>query len=170
MSTHAMQGLALNEENYLQVLSHFATGVVAVTGLTPDGGPSGMTVSSFTSVSMEPRLVSFCIGRTSRTWPVLRESKGICVNILAEQQKHVSARLARSGERKFSDITWLPSPSGFPVLSGVLAWIEGAIEAEHRAGDHDIIVVGVRSLGIEGDLHPLVRFRGAFHRLQLSIE
>ncbi|MER7195500.1 flavin reductase family protein [Streptomyces flaveolus] len=170
MSTHATQGLALTEENYLQVLSHFATGVVAVTGLTPNGGPSGMTVSSFTSVSLEPRLVSFCIGQTSRTWPVLRKSEGLCVNILTEQQQHVSARLARSGERKFNDLNWMPSPSGLPILNGILAWMEGFIEAEHQAGDHVIVVVGIRHLGIKGDMLPLVRFRGAFHRLQARIE
>ncbi|MFE2335178.1 flavin reductase family protein [Streptomyces coelicoflavus] len=156
------------DETFRQALGHFATGVIAVTGLMPDGGPTGMTVSSFTSVSLNPHLVSFCVRSASRTWPKLRHSEGVCINILAEDQTHVSTRLARSGEAKFGDLSWLPSPGGLPVIGGVLAWMDGHIHAEYRAGDHEIVLIRIRHLRVEAKSPPLVRFRGSFHRLQPS--
>ncbi|MFQ6147124.1 flavin reductase family protein [Streptomyces seoulensis] len=170
MRTHTEPGLAPHEEMFRRVLSHFASGVVAVTGLSPDGDPAGLTVSSFTSVSLNPRMVSFCVGRTSRTWPLLRASSGICVNILSERQRDVSDSLARSGGSKFGELGWTPSPGGLPVLDGVLAWLEGDVDAEHRAGDHDIVVARVRHLGIVGGPGPLIRYLGAYHRLGASSE
>src|SRR2546423_692247 len=80
-------------EEFRAVLSRLASGVVAVTGLDSEGRPAGLTVSSFVSVSLDPPLVSFCVARTSRTWPLLRAGGRVCVNILSEGQ--AAARLGR---------------------------------------------------------------------------
>ncbi|MFI0897254.1 flavin reductase family protein [Streptomyces sp. NPDC020983] len=168
MTTHRTSAdlvAAPDQEHFREVLGHFASGVIAVTGTAPDGGPAGLTVSSFTSVSLEPPLLSFCVAHTSRSWPRLRASKGVCVNILSDGQQDVATRLARSDERKFEGLRLSSSPGGLPVLDGALAWLEGAVVAEHPAGDHDIVVVQVHRLAAAGRLGPLLRFRGAFERL-----
>lgn len=163
-----MRGVAPGKEVFREVLGHFASGVVAVTGMTPDDNPTGMIISSFTAVSLEPLLVSFCIGRTSRTWPLLRASNSLCVNILSEHQQNVSACLAHSGGEKFSEVRWSRSPGGLPLLDGSLAWLEVTVEAEHKAGDHDIVVTEIRDLGVVGSCGPLIHYRGAYRRLNPS--
>jgi 3-hydroxy-9,10-secoandrosta-1,3,5(10)-triene-9,17-dione monooxygenase reductase component len=146
-------------------LGRFATGVVVVTGSTgADARPSGLTVNSFASVSLEPPLVSFCAGRDSRTWPVLRTSARLCVNILGAGQERTSRRLARSGPDKFASVAWSRSPSGQPVLDGAIAWLECSVEAEHPAGDHHIVVARVHALGAGADDGPLLFYRGGYGR------
>ncbi|MFF2021976.1 flavin reductase family protein [Streptomyces sp. NPDC058171] len=150
---------------FRSALGRFATGVVVVTGLPGDGTrPSGLTVNSFTSVSLEPPLVSFCAGRDSRTWPGLRTSARICVNILGAGQEQTSRRLARSDPDKFASVAWSGSPSGQPVLDGALAWLECSVEAEHPAGDHHIVVARVHALGAGDDDGPLLFYRGGYGR------
>ncbi|MEU1283761.1 flavin reductase family protein [Kitasatospora sp. NPDC005856] len=152
---------------FRRVLGHFATGVAAVTGMDA-GVPVGLLVSSFTSVSLDPPLVSFCVAHTSTSWPRLRGGRrhGIC--FLAAGQYGQARRLATaSGDSKFHGVAWSASPSGLPVLDGALAWLECSVEAEHPAGDHVIVVSRVHRLAKAGDTSgagPLVLFRGGYGR------
>jgi 3-hydroxy-9,10-secoandrosta-1,3,5(10)-triene-9,17-dione monooxygenase reductase component len=154
-----------DEQAFRGVLSRLAGGVVAVTGLGPDGSPVGLTVSSFVSVSLDPPLVSFCAAQSSTTWPLLRVGGHVCVNILGEDQSGLAAQFAAPGAERFRGLGWRPSPGGLPVLDGGLAWLECVIRAEHRAGDHDIVVCHVEQLEQTGGGGPLIRFRGAYGRL-----
>ena len=149
------------------VLGHFASGVTVVTALTEDG-PIGFTCQSFSSLSLEPPLVVFAPGRRSRTWPRLRGIGRFCVNVLAEGQDAVSQNFARSGTDKFAGVPWTPSAHGSPVLDGVVAWIDGALEAEHDGGDHTIVVARVLDLGADADRRPLLFHRGSYGFLQRS--
>ncbi|MER5872373.1 flavin reductase family protein [Streptomyces sp. NPDC002044] len=168
MVTRGVRRGASEQEKFREVLGHFASGVVAVTGVAPDGSPAGMAISSFNAVSLDPLLVSFCIGHTSRTWPLLLASDRICINILSEHQQHVSACLSRSGGQKFGELAWTSSPGGLPLLDGALAWLEGTVDAQHRAGDHDIVVAKVRRLDVAERSGPLIHYRGAYRRLAPS--
>ena len=143
------------------VLGHFASGVTVLTADTDDG-PIGFTCQSFSSLSLDPPLVAFAPARTSRTWPRLRDIGRFCVNVLAEGQDDVSQNFARSGVDKFAGVPWTPSPHGSPVLDGVIAWIDGALEAEHDGGDHTIVVARVLDLGAAADRRPLLFHRGAY--------
>jgi 3-hydroxy-9,10-secoandrosta-1,3,5(10)-triene-9,17-dione monooxygenase reductase component len=154
-----------DEQEYRRVLSRLASGVVAVTAVGPGGGPVGLTVSSFVSVSLDPPLVSFCAARSSATWPRLRAGGRVCVNILGERQSGAAAQFAAQGADRFRGVGWRLSPGGLPALDGGLAWLECTIQAEHVAGDHDIVVCRVDRLEEAGDGGPLLRFRGAYHRL-----
>src|SRR2546423_167750 len=98
-------------EEFRAVLSRLASGVVAVTGLDSEGRPAGLTVSSFVSVSLDPPLVSFCVARTSRTWPLLRAGGRVCVNILSEGQAADAARFAVRDADRFGGGR-LASPRG----------------------------------------------------------
>lgn len=168
MVTQGVRNVASEPKKFREVLGHFASGVVAVTGLAPDGSPAGMAISSFNAVSLDPLLVSFCIGRTSRTWPLLRASGRICINILSEHQQHIATCLSRSGGQKFGELAWSSSPGGLPLLDGTLAWLECTVAAQHQAGDHDIVVAEVRYLEVAERSGPLIHYRGAYQRLAPS--
>lgn len=158
-------GPAPAEEEFRRVLSRLASGVVAVTGLA-EGVPVGLTVSSFVSVSLDPPLVSFCVARTSQTWPQLRAGGRVCVNILSDGQAADASRFAVRGADRFGGVRWRPSPAGLPVLDGGLAWLDCTVHVEYGAGDHDIVVCRVDRLAGTGESGPLVRFRGAYGRLE----
>ncbi|MGW6303784.1 flavin reductase family protein [Streptomyces niveus] len=147
-----------------RALGHFATGVVAVTGIGPDGVRAvGLAANSFTSVSLGPPLVSFCVAHTSSTWPVLRKAGLVCVNILGEAQRGVCERLAAPGGDKFTGLKWSPAtPAGLPVPDGTLAWLECTVQTEFEAGDHTIVLTRVRHLKVPGGDGPLLFYRGAY--------
>ncbi|MEU4831886.1 flavin reductase family protein [Streptosporangium sp. NPDC023615] len=150
---------------FRSVLGHFATGVVAITALDPGtGAPCGLAANSFTSVSLNPPLVAFCVAHTSTSWPRLRAAGNLTVNVLAEHQQPVCTALAGRGGDKFAGIGWTASPCGNPVIDGTLAWIDCSIEAEYPAGDHIIVVARVHRLGVQGDGGPLLFFRGGYGR------
>ncbi|MGH8967685.1 MAG: flavin reductase family protein [Actinomycetes bacterium] len=148
---------------FRSVLSRFATGVVAVTGVEPGSGrPTGLAANSFASVSLDPPLVSFCVAHTSTTWPRLRAAGRLCVNILSEPQLRISKRLALSGGDKFAGIDWTESPGGAPIIDGALAWIECSVEQEHTAGNHVIVVARVHALAEHHDVPPLIFYKSTY--------
>jgi len=147
------------------VFGHFATGVTVVTGVDA-AGPVGVAVNSFTSVSLDPPLVAFCVLTTSSTWPRIRTAGRFAVNILSSDQEAVSRRFASAVEDRFEGIGWHPSASGAPVLEGALAWIDAAVEAEHEAGDHVLVVGRVSGLDVVGEGAPLVFYRGGYGRFE----
>jgi 3-hydroxy-9,10-secoandrosta-1,3,5(10)-triene-9,17-dione monooxygenase reductase component len=145
------------------VLGHFATGVVAITAVDPTTGePTGLAANAFTSVSLDPPLVAFCVAHTSSTWPKLRTAGLIGVNMLTSEQLDVCRQLASKGGEKFRGLRWAPSPGGAPMLEEALAWIECEIDTEHEAGDHVIVVCRVRHLGNRPTQAPLLFFRGGY--------
>ena len=157
---------SIDEARFRQVLGHFATGVTVVTGVD-EGRPVGLAVNSFTSVSLEPALVAFCVGIRSATWPGLRTAGTFCVNILADDQEALSRAFAARGPERFQGVGWRPAPSGAPILTGVLAWIDCTVHAEHEAGDHVIVVGRARALNVEHEGRPLVFYRGGYGRFEL---
>ncbi|MGD9985567.1 flavin reductase family protein [Pseudonocardia sp.] len=143
------------------VLGHFASGIVVITAVTP-AGPAGFTCQSFSSLSLDPPLVSFCPARTSTTWPRIRETGSFCVNVLADAHRELSSAFARSGTDKFAGVTWDRAPSGAPVLADTAAWIDCTLEEEHPGGDHTIVVARVRDLGADPQRAPLLFHRGGY--------
>ncbi|MGW0809403.1 flavin reductase family protein [Nonomuraea sp. NPDC002799] len=153
----------LDSLRFRQVLGRFATGVVAITALDQASGrPCGLAANSFTSVSLNPPLVAFCVAHTSTSWPKVRGANVITVNVLAEQQQAVCVQMAARGGDKFAGLEWTGSPGGNPVLEGALAWIDCVVEDEHLAGDHMIVVARVLQLDVHAEGGPLVFFRGGY--------
>jgi 3-hydroxy-9,10-secoandrosta-1,3,5(10)-triene-9,17-dione monooxygenase reductase component len=147
------------------VLGHFATGVTVVAAMDEDR-PMGLAVNSFTSVSLEPPLVAFCVTKRSTTWPRIRQGRRFTVNVLAEHQEEVSRVFATRGADKFRGVRWWPAPSGGPILDGVLAWIDCVVEAEHDAGDHVLVIGRVRDLDVADEGNPLIFYRGGYGRFE----
>ena len=144
------------------VLGNFPTGVVIVTAQGQQG-PVGMTVGSFTAVSLNPPLVAFLPDRNSSTFSQIREAGNFCVNVLSADQTELCRQFATKGPEKYSGVTWEPADvSGAPRLAGSLAWIDCDINAVHDAGDHYIVVGAVHALGLFDARLPLLFFQGGY--------
>ncbi|MFJ8075450.1 flavin reductase family protein [Streptomyces sp. NPDC096176] len=150
---------------FRRVLGHFATGVTVVTALDAEG-PAGFACQSFSSLSLEPPLVVFMVGRTSTTWPRIARAGTFCVNVLAADQGGLCRGFAVSGADKFAGVAYGPAPvTGAPRLEGAAAWIDCTIQTVHTGGDHLIVVGRVESLDADEDGAPLLFHRGRFGRL-----
>lgn len=137
------------------------TSVVVVTGLDVAGAPFGITIGSFTSVSLDPPLVGFLPGTASRSWSAIRGSGRFCVNVLAADQSDLCWLFAKEGDDKFAGIQWSSSPGGVPVLGGVAAWIDCTLESETVVGDHYFVVGRVEDLRADDAVNDaMVFFRG----------
>ncbi|MDT4925492.1 MAG: 3-hydroxy-9,10-secoandrosta,3,5(10)-triene-9,17-dione monooxygenase reductase component [Pseudonocardiales bacterium] len=144
-------------------LGHFCTGVTVVAAVGEDGEPIGFACQSFAALSLDPPLVLFCPGKSSRTWPLIEAAGSFCVNVLAHDQRDVSMVFGRAGSDKFAAVDWTPAPSGAPKLDGVLSWIDCSIESVVDGGDHHIVIGRVTTLGEPAeDGRPLLFYRGAY--------
>ena len=147
-------------------MGQFCTGVVIATGCL-DGEPAGFAAQSFSSLSLDPPLVALCPGKTSTSWPKLRDSGSFCINILAAHQKPVCDVFAQTGIDKFASLDWEAGTTGSPVLAEVIAYIDCELEAEYDAGDHTIAVGRVRDFKIfNAESAPLLFFRGGYGRFE----
>ncbi|MER6556598.1 flavin reductase family protein [Streptomyces sp. NPDC001027] len=152
---------------FRRVLGSFASGVTIVTApaADEDGAPAGFACQSFSSLSLDPPLVAFMVGRTSTTWPRIARAGVFCVNVLGAGQQALCRAFAASGTDKFAGVDHDPAPvSGAPRLAGALAWIDCTIHAVHTGGDHLIVVGRVNALGTAdgADEAPLLFHRGRF--------
>ncbi|MEW1654419.1 flavin reductase family protein [Streptomyces sp. NPDC093707] len=158
----------LDPGRFRAVLGHFASGVTVVTA-PGEAGPAGFACQSFTSLSLDPPLVAFMVGRTSTTWPRLAQAGVFCVNVLGAEQGALCRAFAVSGADKFAGVRHTPAPAtGSPRLADVPAWIDCTIHAVHTGGDHLIVVGRVEALGTDpaaAARGPLLFHRGAFGRL-----
>lgn len=140
-------------------LAHVPTAVCVVTGY--DGGePIGLTVGSFTSISLDPPLVGFFVDNRSKTLARLVASGSFTVNVLGESQKDVGMWFAKTGVDRFAGLDLVPG-ARHPRLAGSLGWIECHIDSTSTLGDHDLVVGRVASLDIVGAARPLVFYRGS---------
>lgn len=147
---------------FRQVLAQYPTGVCLVTSVDEAGAPFGMTVGSFTSVSLDPPLVAFLPQRKSGTHARIRAAGRFCVNILSTDQESVCRTFASQTEDRFATIDYRLSPSGLPVIRHCLAWIECRIERIVEAGDHDIVIGLVADLDAETNGLPLLFYQGGY--------
>lgn len=152
----------LDARAFRQVMGTFPTGVTVVTVTDSVGNPLGLTVNSFTSVSLEPPLVLVCIGRSSATHDRLLEVGRFAVNVLSAGQEGMAVRFASepSAER-FQGVGWEAGPAGVPLLDGAAAWLSCTLEAVHPGGDHSIFV-GRVDAGEATEIGALTFHRGSF--------
>ncbi|MFI5911910.1 flavin reductase family protein [Dactylosporangium sp. NPDC051541] len=149
-----------------RVFGAFPSGVTAVAALV-DSVPVGLAASSFTSVSLDPPLVSVCIARTSSTWPQLRRAARLGISVLAADQAGLGRQLSGRGDR-FAGATWRAARGGEILLDGACAWLDCSIEREIPAGDHEIVLLRVHALDADRDVPPLVFHRSTFSRLHAA--
>lgn len=128
----------VSKSAFREALARFASGVVVVTGHTP-GGPVGFTVSAFSSVSLEPPLVLFCIAKTASAYTAIMAAPLFGISILEEGQAEIATQFARQGVDRFEGVA-LRAAARVPLIEGALAQLECRPHALHDAGDHTIVV------------------------------
>lgn len=139
----------------------FMTGVTVVTAHDADGSPIGFTANSFSSVSLDPPLVSICLANSSRNYDALANASGFAVNVLSEMQKDISNTFARPVEDRFAAVPWRDGPHGAPVFDGSSAWFDCSMFKTVEAGDHLILIGKVEAF--ENSTRPGLGYaRGAY--------
>jgi flavin reductase (DIM6/NTAB) family NADH-FMN oxidoreductase RutF len=139
----------------------FVTGVTVVTAFDGDL-PRGLAVNAFSSVSIEPPLVSVWVSRGAATHDVLTRAGRWAVNILAAGQADVARRFAESGDDKFAGIDWYEGSGGCPILEGVSAAFEVETDSIAAAGTHTLFIARVLT-AVSAERLPLVYFGGRLH-------
>lgn len=152
-------------EEFRAALSHWASGVAIVTAAAGDR-IHGMTVSAFSSVSLDPPLVLVCADKSSNTLGVIDEGGVFAANLLAADQQGLSNRFAskKDEHRRFEGLAWRKGVTGAPILPGALAVLDCRVVAAHDAGDHVIYVGRVEAVEIARG-EPLVYYAGMYRGL-----
>ena len=168
----SMSSAPLTSLDFRRALSQFATGVTVVTVQCAQRRVHGMTANSFTSVSLEPPLISVCVDERAHLLPLVKHHRLFGINVLKEDQQNLSEFFARpeqdqeAHERAVAQhqIGFLWTPDGIPLLGGVLCQIACRLHSTHVAGDHTIVVGEVLSARLDSG-KPLIFFRGDYTRL-----
>ncbi len=133
-----------------QAFGCFPSGVTAFCGMWA-GSPEGMAASSFTTVSLDPALVSVCVANTSTTWPKLARLERLGLSVLAGGHGQIARALA--------------SKNGAVFVHGSTLWLECAPFKRVEAGDHEIVILQIVSLAAYPDVTPMIFHRSGFREL-----
>jgi 3-hydroxy-9,10-secoandrosta-1,3,5(10)-triene-9,17-dione monooxygenase reductase component len=147
--------------DYRLVLGHVPTSVAIVTAMSR-GRPVGVTIGSFSSVSLNPPLVNFFIDRSSMTWPQLNESSTFAVNVLGAAHAQLCRAFSRRAGDRFEGVAWEPSDSGNPLLKAAVVALDCSRYKVDVLGDHVQVVGRVESMRLSTARLPLVFYRGEF--------
>jgi len=152
-------------DQFRDAMGRFATGVTVVTGVTPGGHACGITVNAFSSLSLEPPLVLFCLDKTTGSAAAFTEGGHFTVNILTEAQWDLSVHFSTPENNRFEKLDYDTWDSGCPVLKGCAANLECERTGVHEGGDHYIVVGRVTRLNIAENARPLLYFKGSYGTL-----
>ena len=156
--------VSLTSLEFRQACGQFATGVAILTTIDLAGVPSGMTINSFVSLSLEPPLVMVAIAHSSNQLSAFESSGTFAVNFLGEAQRDLSTLFARTGDDRFRDLPWEAGATGSPILEGIIGALECRIVERFDAGDHRVFIgEAVEARIAEGK--PLLFFHSAYQNL-----
>ncbi len=153
----------VSESDFRALCGRFATGVAVITARRHDGRQEGVTVNSFTSLSLKPPLVLFCLDYDAGTFPAFDKTRHFAVNILGVDQQGISDRFAGVGlEDRFDGVDLVTDRDETlpPLIAGCLGYLTCEVEARHPGGDHRIIVGRVQEIMFGEDADPLLYFGG----------
>lgn len=150
---------------FRRTCAKFATGVAVATVLDGDGNPHGMTVNSFTSVSLNPPMVLFCVDHSATLLGTFRGATHYGLSVLADSQQSLSNRFAQRGQDRFDGVEWQRGLHGVPLIPGALAHLTCAVRQVIEAGDHSILLAEVVDAALF-DGHPLLYFDSAYRRVE----
>lgn len=156
----------IKAEEFKKTMSTFATGVTIISTIVGQE-LFGLTANSFTSVSLSPPLISFCLDNKSFSLKGFKLSKKFAISILAENQILLSQHFAKLHYDKFANIPYfLGEYSNCPLIEGAVSYIECDKINEHEAGDHIIFIGQVKSTIIQNNLKPLLYFSRSYRELK----
>lgn len=151
-------------DEFRRACGRFATGVTVATILDARSAPHGLTVSSFTSVSLDPPLILICLGHGVTCIEAFRAASHFGINVLSSEQRPLSERFARKGHDRFDGTPWVRGETGVPLLPGAIAQIECAVHERFVGGDHDILV-GRMARAEVADGNPLIYFASQYREI-----
>ena len=158
--------MSSSPDAFRAVMRRWPSGVTVITGTTPEGAPAGVTISAFSSLSLNPPLVLFCLGREAQCREAFGVGRTFAVHILAEGQEDLSAAFAARTEDRFAGVAHRLADDGCPVLDGCLAVLRCRSETVHVGGDHLVVIGQVQHIdNPEPERRPLLHYRGAYGRL-----
>jgi len=149
-------------------LGCFATGVTVVTCVDEHGGPTGLTVNSFTSVSLDPPLLLVCIHKLAASAEALASAPFFAINVLQTGQQPASITFSTRVEDRFGTTPWACGEAGAPILEESLCVFECERFAVYDGGDHHILVGQVVKASFDASLDPLLYYRGRYRRLHFD--
>jgi flavin reductase len=168
MDSHTASTLDISA--FRKAMSSFPTGVTVVTVASGDGNMHGVTVNSFSSVSLDPMLVLVCLNESGRAVGLIERAGVFGVNVLSAGQQDVSNRFADRdrpvGSAMFAGVPFEPGVTGCPVLAGAAASYDCLLRHSYRAGDHLIVLGEVVALIHRPQLEPLIFHAGAYKSLE----
>ena len=154
------------DPKYLRdAFGEFMTGVTVVTTLDADGQPSGLTVNSFSSLSLDPPLALFSLGKASNTFDDFGAQNGFVIHVLAADQRDLAAQFATKDTDRFAGVEWSEGLDGLPVIADTLASFECSREHTYEGGDHLILVGRIEKLTLGDRTRPAL---GYFRSLYIS--
>jgi flavin reductase (DIM6/NTAB) family NADH-FMN oxidoreductase RutF len=151
-----------NHRELRNALGCFCTGVAVVTTRINSGGHAGVTVNSFSSVSLDPPLVLFCLVRTANILESFRAESRFSVNFLCQHQQQLSNMFAKPSSAKWDSISFSLGDNGCALFSETLGHLECAKISELDGGDHVIFVGQVLRFHVSDSLQPLLFYRGSY--------
>ena len=150
---------------FRSVLGRFATSVAVLSARGANGKDLGMTISAFSSVSLQPPLVLACVDKAATVYQTLFETDDIGISLLSESQEECSRRFAEKDAERFDEREIQRGHKGVALLRDAHAHLECHIVARHDAGDHTIFVASVeRAAAFDG--RPLLYYRGGYTQLE----
>ena len=147
-----------------QALGCFATGVAVITTLGDWDAPVGLTVNSFSSVSLDPPLILWSLSHNAPSLGAFQRHDGFAVNVMSVDAKDLVLRFARPAADKFKGVAWTSGYLGVPLLDDVVATFECRTESRIAKGDHEIYVGRIVRYA-STDRSPLIFHRGRFTTL-----
>jgi len=155
--------MSLDSLSFRKALGSFASGVTVITATDPQvGTPVGVTVSAFSSLSLDPPLVLFCLGRTGSCVGAIEAAGRFAVNILADDQRDLSARFAGPVESRWCDLAWEALPGGSPALPGALTVLDCRLSRTVEGGDHLVFIGEVEAIRSREGARPLIYQGGSY--------
>lgn len=146
-------------------LGRFATGVAVVTAIDPDGQPIGLTINSFSAVSLEPPLVLWCLDNSSKYLAAFNQASHHAITILAADQQDLSNRFATWPTDRFAGLHTVPGAGGAPVLPGGCASFQVINQTQVDGGDHTIYIGRVEQFEDHAERAPLLFHAGRYAQL-----
>lgn len=157
--------MSFDSRQFRNALGRFATGITVVTGLDEQGEPLGVTVNSFSSLSLDPPLVLFNLARTGGHCAEFEKAGKFNVNVLNGHQQELSERFSTARENRFEGIAYSIGENGCPVFEDSLAVFECSAYATHDGGDHVIFVGRVTSMLANDHEKSLIYYKGQYREL-----
>lgn len=157
--------MSFDQRAFRDTLGCFATGVCIASATGADGRPVGLTVNSFTSVSLDPPLVLFCLDNRSESLSAFLEAPGFALSILSAEQQVLSNTFARTPHAlRWDGVAAVMGQGGAPLIQGALAVLDCTRHAVHEGGDHTILVGRVLGFASQPGA-PLLYYRGGYATL-----